>query len=78
MKKCTLTLLHLERPKLYTILAILSAVGLRYVQTEKALISLYVYTFFHMSSTTLWMDGWHAILSPFQQYFSHIRVMKGW
>ena len=25
-----------------------------------------------------WMDGWHAILRPFQQHFSHIRTMEGW
>ena len=25
-----------------------------------------------------WMDGWLAILRPFQQYFSHIRQMRGW
>ena len=25
-----------------------------------------------------WMDGSHAILRPFQPYFSHIRTMEGW
>ena len=26
---------------------------------------------------TLWMDGWLAILHPFQQYFSYIRAIVG-
>ena len=26
---------------------------------------------------TRWMDGRHAILHPFQQYFSHIGTMGG-
>ena len=33
-----------------------------------------------LSSTEItsgWMGGWHAILCPFQQYFSHIRTMEG-
>ena len=25
-----------------------------------------------------WMDGWLAILRPFQQYFSHISTVGGW
>ena len=29
-------------------------------------------------SPLTWMDGWFAILCPFQQYFSHIRMMGGW
>ena len=30
------------------------------------------------SCLTLWVDGWLAILHPFQQYFSYIRTMGGW
>ena len=35
--KSVLTLLHLERPKLYAILAYLSAVGLRFFSLEEKL-----------------------------------------
>ena len=31
-----------------------------------------------LSVSILRMDGYLGALHPFQQYFSHIRMMKGW
>ena len=77
----SLTLLHSERPKLYRVLAILSAIGSRFDSVLRFIVQERKQDVINVVSLSKkkWqknMDGW-MILRPFQQCFSHIRMMGG-
>ena len=80
MDPFTLTLLHSEWPKLYGVLAFLSAIGLKVhgLRPCMRICFLSCIGMYHIRAKTCgWMLAILHPLHPFQQYFSYIRMMGG-